>query len=508
MGDSLERKIFIEDLPHWPDDSRYSGKIKWSECIGCNVRFNFYGIDGVVKILDYDSKNRMICILYNSKKYTMNAKHFKDARLGHLIRNITGDYKIEIGKHLTDFNRDLIILDRKKEIRIDKDNKKRIDKVYRYKCNKCGYDCSEAYDIKTMEWREDYWAEESNLIRGKSGCACCSKPAHVVVPKINSLMVTKPELAVFFQNGESEASIYTPYSDKKIYPICPFCKQIKKSPIMIKKLVRDQKISCPCNDSFRFPEKIMYFVLDSLKVNFIFQLTKVNYEWCEGYRYDFSFIYNGELIIIETHGEQHYKSSNRGRRLKQEQENDRKKKKNAIKNGVKNQYYIVIDCRYSDFEYIKTNILKSKLGEILDLSLVDWIAVCEGAHSNLVKKACEYKNNNNELSATDISKLMKLDRSTISRYLKIGAQYGWCSYDPDIEKKRGNKRATEKNRKNLSYRVMVFSENKEELGIFDSANELERISIDLFGVVLYKSRIRASCRSGKKYKNYYFKYIK
>ncbi len=498
--------INLDDLPKWTDGSRYYGNIKWSECIGHDVRFNYYGEKGVLRIIGYNPQKREVHILYKNKEYSMKARHFKNGHLGSIIKNITSEFKIKIGTRIKDFDRDLTIIDRKKETRIDRKKKERTDKLYRYECNKCGFSCGENYSTKTREKMSDYWVEESNLIRGKSGCACCSNPAHVVVPEINSVAKKYPELVFFFQNGVKEAEKYTEYSEERIYPVCPYCNQIKRKPIMISKLVRDHCISCPCTDKISFPEKILYFLLEYLNIDFEYQVSRVNYSWCGRYKYDFGFKLDEELIIIETHGIQHYKSSNRGRSLNQEQDNDKAKKNVAIKNGIKKRNYIVIDCRLSEFEYIKNNILRSRLGELYDLTKVEWNHIYKRAYSNLVKLACEYKRNNESLSTNDIGRIMKLDKTTIARYLREGTKYGWCNYDPELERRRGILKSSENNRRNLSYKVIVFSDNNEKIGEFESAKELAEKSMEKYGIVLSKSRIQYACRNKNKYKGLFFMY--
>ena len=64
--------------------------------------------------------------------------------------------------------------------------------------------------------------------------------------------------------------------------------------------------------------------------------------------------------IIETNGMQHYNHNNNkifnSDKIKQ---NDEEKKRIAIKNGITNYY--VIDCRYSEIEYIKNSIQKNEV---------------------------------------------------------------------------------------------------------------------------------------------------
>ena len=46
---------------------------------------------------------------------------------------------------------------------------------------------------------------------------------------------------------------------------------------------------------------------------------------------------------------------------------------------------IVIDCKYSELNYIKRNILDSRLNEIFDLSIIDWLK-CEEFYKEMLKK--------------------------------------------------------------------------------------------------------------------------
>ena len=74
---------------------------------------------------------------------------------------------------------------------------------------------------------------------------------------------------------------------------------------------------------------------------------------------------------METHGKQHYEDGFKGcggRTLEEEQQNDKNKYELAIKNGIKQQNYIVIDCSKSDLEFIKNNIINSRLNELFNLN--------------------------------------------------------------------------------------------------------------------------------------------
>ena len=125
-----------------------------------------------------------------------------------------------------------------------------------------------------------------------------------------------------------------------------------------------------CSDGISFSEKLMGSILTKLNIEFIKQMSYDNGE----HRYDFYLPkYNA---ILETHGLQHYEHGFKkfGKTLEEEQENDRYKRELAISNGVLNENYNEIDCRYSTLEYCRPNIEKA-LGDYIDMSILtddDW----------------------------------------------------------------------------------------------------------------------------------------
>jgi hypothetical protein len=82
-------------------------------------------------------------------------------------------------------------------------------------------------------------------------------------------------------------------------------------------------------------------------------------------------------------------------------------------------------------EFIKNNILNSKLNELFDLSKVDWLKCHEFACKTLVKVASELWNEGK--SAKEISEKLKLSKTTVIKYLKQGVVLQWCYYNPKKE---------------------------------------------------------------------------
>jgi len=200
--------------------------------------------------------------------------------------------------------------------------------------------------------------------------------------------------------------------------------------------VRNGQTSCPCcSDNISYPEKFGLSFFNQLNINYIYN-SKL--KWSENYRYDF--IIDNLKLIVETHGGQHYEESfsriNGAKTLEEEQENDRLKKELAVRNGYK---YIEIDCRKSDMTWIKNNILDSELIKLFDLSNIDWLQIHEKSCKNLVKIVCDMWNNGIR-NTLDISKIIKLSRSSITTYLKQGTELGWCDYNPIDAKKDGYKK--------------------------------------------------------------------
>ena len=177
-----------------------------------------------------------------------------------------------------------------------------------------------------------------------------------------------------------------------------------------------------CGDGVSYPEKVMRCILKLLNIEFVVELNKKQFEWCDKYRYDF---YLPEYdIIIETHGGQHYFDTPNGfkKSFKEEMINDNNKQELALKHVTK---YIVIDCRYSDINWIKSKILESELFEKFNFDIIDWEKIDEFATNSLVKKVCDYYNNNSDELLKNIAGYFNLCPATIKKYLTKGKKLGW-----------------------------------------------------------------------------------
>lgn len=339
------------------------------------------------------------------------------------------NWKYNVGDHIIDENRDLVIINRKVVDEIRSKKKAKI-KYYQYHCNKCGYECGENYFFG--EYNEDHWIEQSS-IGGKVGCAVCGH--RIIVPGINDIATKKPHWIRFFKEPK-DATKYGVYSRSVIKAICPKCGRERESCITS---MQDSGIGCICSDMFSYPEKFIYSMLDQLGLNFIYQLSKTTFKWCKNKRYDFYI--KGKNIIVETHGCQHFYESPRGRTLQDEQSNDELKMKMAFENGFTSENYIVLDCRKSDIDKIKEAVVNSQLLNKLGFTEydVDWYECNNFATNNMTKLLCEFwesykTEEKQELNTKIIADHFKISQSSILRHMKVGRDAGWCDFLTRIEK--------------------------------------------------------------------------
>jgi len=332
-------------------------------------------------------------------------------------------FKYEVGQIIKDDKRDIIIIDRKIIIEQHKSKECRSGhtttnmKYYTYKCNRCG-------NIDIME--------EGHLLY--NGCNVCCTPSRKVLKGYNDLWSIRPDIAKLLKNPEDGYSISCGSSNERLF-VCSDCGYEKMYKIAT---IVSAGFSCDaCSDGISYPEKFMFSVLKQLNMEVerenIFSWSKnikyQNKRLCGNKRYDFYFEMNNKQYIIETHGGQHYdklfkhKSS---KTLEEEKENDKLKKELALKNKI--DEYIVIDCRYSEFDFIKQNVLQSRLSELFDLSKIDWLECNKYACNSLVKTACDYWNSGIK-NLTEIGEIIQVKSCTVRRYLKQGAINNLCDYD-------------------------------------------------------------------------------
>ena len=479
-------KMYWDELPSGMRGSKKY--VDWNNCIGKNCNFEYNEIKGTVEIISYISKGQKIGIKYLNKDiFYMHTSSFLECNIGKYIGAVKSHHIYDIGEVVNGLKITKYIGGNGKE------------KRYECKCVKCGFNSDKQY-YKGGVLRIDRWSVKESHLKSGSECPCCSNIPKIVVTDINSIYKTDSWMIASGVNQEL-AKKYTSRSGFKIECQCKDCGKIlyKK----ISDIHRAGAVACSCGDGISYPEKFVESVLIQCNLNYITQLTKVDYKWCSDYKYDF-FIKNN--TIIETHGIQHYQNTTRKktRSLSDEILNDKIKQELALANGI--EEYIAIDCRYSNLEFIKNNILNSRLAELHDLSNIDWNKAGEYAMSNLSKKACDLWNEGGEdISVIKIGEIMHLNSRTIRNWLNKWAKIGLCTYNSTEE----SRKTIIKNKILSSKKIEVFKDNV-SLEIFLSIGDLERRSLDVLGTRCHHSIVTKCCRNdhhgGNEHNGFVFKY--
>ena len=260
----------------------------------------------------------------------------------------------------------------------------------------------------------------TNLRKGR-GCPYCY--GRKTWTGYNDIATTHPEFVKYFKNKD-EAKMYSAGSHKRIIVVCPDCGE--EFSVIIKDMIR-QGFSCrSCSDNISYPNKFARAFFNQIPVNNL----KFEYKpkWANGYIYDVYFEYFEKKYIVEMDGEFHYTESRfKNKTLKGNIIADKEKNRLAYENNV---ILIRIDCRKSELEYIKNNIIKSELYNLFDLCNIDW-NYCNGfALGNIAKKICDFYNSLDLKVTTRVMEEFNLSRNAVCRYLKRGAELNWCDYNP------------------------------------------------------------------------------
>lgn len=309
--------------------------------------------------------------------------------------------------------------------------------------------CEKAYKMRCIKCNYTYERMEYTIKNDKCKCPCCAN--QVLVTGVNDLATTHPHIAKILKNKE-EGYVNTS-GTKKLWFTCPSCGCDKHDKIL---KVITVGLRCPvCRSTDSFAERFISSLLKQCKIGF---MREKKFEWSQGRRYDFYLPNHG--TIIETHGEQHYKQSNRGRSLKEEQENDRIKYENAIENGI--EHYVVIDSRIR--ENLKDNLVNSILSVIINWEEVDFQSILDEVESSDLQRVVElYKKTNGELPKKKMAEKLDLSGETVSTLLHRANQFGLIDY-------KGIMPFREKS----SIKVKVVFVETDEEKIFSSKGECSR----------------------------------
>lgn len=259
-------------------------------------------------------------------------------------------------------------------------------------------------------------------ILNRLSCPVCS--GKKIVQGINDLWTVRPDVAIMLQNKENGYTNGIGSHNKELF-VCPECHKVSNKDIS---KVVSRGFNCNyCSDGISFPNKMLRYILTNLDVNnIIFEWSP---DWLKPRKYDGYFELQGQSYVVEMdggigHGNKGFGNNTNSLTIDQEKDNL------ATEHNVE---VIRIDCNYTDtstrFEYIKFNILQSRLSEIINLSSILWDECLRFAlSSNIIKAANLY---NSLYNIEDIAKLLQCHRSTARDWLKQASQIDLCDYSPN-----------------------------------------------------------------------------
>lgn len=329
--------------------------------------------------------------------------------------------------------------------------------------------CDQGHEYKTS-------VSQRNL---GTGCGYCSGK-HVWIG-FNDMNTTNTELASQLLNKE-DGYKYSEGSKQRVDWKCRSCNEVIHNKIIM--IVKNEGLKCPnCSDTKPYGERFMNFLLRQLGIQF--KWDEAN-EWSIRKRYDFYFELDGKKIIVETHGNQHNDGSFEslgGRTLAEEINNDQYKYELAMKNDIDS--YIVIDCKYSKFEYIKNSIVDSKLSEIFDLTSVNWDEINIKLNKNLIENVASEWNNGN-FNSKSIATLYKITHKRCISILEKATQLNLCNYSKVID---------------VSFSDRVLLKLDDDLNVVE---KLHMDSEDFIQLGYDEKKINYYSNNLSKYKGYYW----
>jgi hypothetical protein len=330
------------------------------------------------------------------------------------------------------------------------------------------------------------WSEFPEKLYFGATCPLCrnkSRPDIETFRGKPSLWDTHPHIAKLLKSPK-DGYKYTHGSTKILEFVCPDCGNIISKSVF---QVNHNGLCCEkCSDGVSMPNKYSRALLDQLPIEkYICEFHPV---WARQYRYDNYFEYDDKKYILEMDGAYHYTEKTLSKQsLKERQLRDILKDDLANQHGVD---VIRINCSASRADFIKAQILQSKLAVIFDLSLIDWELCDEKSQKNLVKRACElYMEHTNTLIG--ICRQLHISRDTLHRYLKAGVRFGWCDYNAEEYTTH-------------SKRINVFDCNGNLIHNFASIRETARQMHAIYNININRTKLMEACVSNKPYQGFNF----
>lgn len=438
-----------------------NGKYQWNKAIvGDYIDFIYDDIVGKLIIKNNFKDKRKLLISYNNKEKEILYHKIINLQISDLLY---GDFKFDIGYTYKNKFGTFKVIDRLKNN----------SKKYKVECLTCGF---------------KFERNESDLEKNR-GCPCCS--GRIVVPEINDMWTKNPELAKLLADP-GDGYKYTEFTNQILKWKCPDCGEIiyKRA-----STVNERGLGChSCGNGISYPNRFIFNFLKELGVNF--KSEKI-FTWSKRRMYDF-YLENYNCII-EAHGMQHYKDCGFTVGVKEQQKIDKQKENLAKNNGITK--YIIIDCRYSDKDFIKNSIKNSMLNKLFDLSKIDFDKINEKSKEKILFKIVELYNNNMEVA--EIAQKYNLTIQAIYKYLHKAEKMELVKFNYDKSK---NIRAI--NSHNTYYQNHSIPIKCINNGYyFGSLALIESKSENIFGHKILKSCVCVALKDNKQTYGYTFKYV-
>ena len=533
---------FKVDLSNIEKDKK--GCFDWKNSIGRFIPFECDKFSGELKILGHDPKrensNSKLTVSYCNFTGQINTNQLRNAQLSGLLKDFLFEWGYNIGDIIIAGNSKMEIIDRKYV------NKQ----MYRMRCVDCGYDGKELYNIRSKKFENELWFDKTSLDNRTAKCPICNKVNYKVVCGHNDIATTDPWMVKFFKNKENSKT-HTAYSSDYVWMVCPDCGN--KMEYSISNLKQKGYLPCACRDSISIPNKLSYYTLKSLCEKDIICNYKREYQpkWAKPYIYDNYFEYNNKKYIIEMDGGLgHGNLTYSGEIDKEGKQRDKIKDMLAKENNV---IVYRIDCVKKKNEDILEDLV-DVLTTILNKEVVvNKKDILLKSTKSMVKKVCDLYNDG--MAILDISNAVDLSTSTVISYLHRGDKLGLCEYTTinenrlnmigkvksiidsnenitakEISEALGCKLGTvhsyascldDKYREALlrngaiskgekcgaanSKQVYVYDLKGNYINTYTSQNEIERRSLEDFGIELKSRAISRVCTGERKqYKGYIF----
>lgn len=271
-----------------------------------------------------------------------------------------------------------------------------------------------------------YWdATPNSILHTKSGCPVCSRRR--IISGYNDLWTVRPDVAELLVNKD-DGYKYGISNEEKTEFRCRNCGSILVKSVFA---VCTSGLYCEfCDDGLSYPNKFMRSILNQLSISYI---PEYNPDWIKPKLYDFYFVIAGKQYIVEMDGGLgHGNQPNNSMTTLTKEESiaiDKYKDKCAKEHDID---LLRIDCNYpyniERFEYIKNNIITSKLSEVLNLEFVDFDQANKDAESTLLFQISKLWDSgvNNTKSIGDI---LHINVNTVMRYLKKSEKLGVSTYN-------------------------------------------------------------------------------